>query len=96
MGDLFRNFGAVPVSGRVLYKLMKMGCSTLLYPGGAREALHRKVFKLLDKSYRYRTVHLICVVQVILYSQSLIESKETNIANQIVYNYGNQRGWMEG
>jgi hypothetical protein len=44
MGDLFRNFGAVPVSGRVFYKLMKMGCSTLLYPGGAREALHRKVF----------------------------------------------------
>ena len=54
MGDLFRNFGAVPVSGRVFYKLMKMGCSTLLYPGGAREALHRKVFKLLDKFCRYR------------------------------------------
>ncbi len=43
MTDLYRTFGAVPVSGKVMFKLMKNGYSTLLYPGGAREALHRKV-----------------------------------------------------
>ncbi|CAM6043222.1 unnamed protein product [Sphagnum compactum] len=42
MTDLYRTFGAVPVSGKVMFKLMKNGYSTLLYPGGAREALHRK------------------------------------------------------
>ncbi|KAG0599609.1 hypothetical protein M758_12G165200 [Ceratodon purpureus] len=42
MTDLFRNFGAVPVSGKTMFKLLKSGYSTLLYPGGAREALHRK------------------------------------------------------
>ena len=43
MSDLYRNFGAVPVSGKTMFKLLKTGYSTLLYPGGAREALHRKV-----------------------------------------------------
>jgi hypothetical protein len=43
MTDLLRNFGAVPVSGKTMFKLLKAGYSTLLYPGGAREALHRKV-----------------------------------------------------
>lgn len=43
MPDLFREFGAVPVSGNSMFKLLKKGYSTLLYPGGAREALHRKV-----------------------------------------------------
>ncbi|KAG0621272.1 hypothetical protein M758_3G006800 [Ceratodon purpureus] len=42
MSDLYRNFGAVPVSGKTMFKLLKTGYSTLLYPGGAREALHRK------------------------------------------------------
>lgn len=42
-GDLFRLFGAVPSYGRNMYKLLKHGYSTLLYPGGTREALHRKV-----------------------------------------------------
>lgn len=41
-GDLFRLFGAVPSYGRNMYKLLKHGYSTLLYPGGTREALHRK------------------------------------------------------
>jgi len=41
--DLYRAFGAVPVTGgKIMFKLLKMGYSTLLYPGGAREALHRK------------------------------------------------------
>lgn len=42
LSDLFRNFGAVPVSGETMFKLLKNGYSALLYPGGAREALHRK------------------------------------------------------
>lgn len=42
-GDAARLFGAVPVSGRSMFKLLKNGDSTVLFPGGAREALHRKV-----------------------------------------------------
>ncbi|KAJ0053590.1 hypothetical protein Pint_03058 [Pistacia integerrima] len=40
--DIFRAMGAVPVSGKNLYKLMASKSHALLYPGGMREALHRK------------------------------------------------------
>ncbi|KAJ3681288.1 hypothetical protein LUZ60_015777 [Juncus effusus] len=40
--DGVRIMGAVPVSGKNLYRLMERGEFVLLYPGGAREALHRK------------------------------------------------------
>lgn len=43
MSDLYRAFGAVPVSSKAMFKILKNGQSLLLYPGGAREALHRKV-----------------------------------------------------
>jgi hypothetical protein len=42
-------FGAVPVSPRALFKLLKRGESTLLYPGGVREA-----FKSTKKGEAYR------------------------------------------
>ena len=41
----FETFGAVPVSGKALFKLMKRGDAALLYPGGVREA-----FKSTKKS----------------------------------------------
>lgn len=41
--DLYRIMGAVPVSATNLYRLLSQKCFVLLYPGGAREALHRKV-----------------------------------------------------
>jgi len=41
-GDGLRLFGAVPSYGRSMYRLLQHGHSTLLYPGGTREALHRK------------------------------------------------------
>lgn len=41
--DSYRVFGAVPVSGSNFYKLMSSKSYILLYPGGMREALHRKV-----------------------------------------------------
>ncbi|XP_064935452.1 phytyl ester synthase 2, chloroplastic-like isoform X4 [Musa acuminata AAA Group] len=44
--DGHRLMGAVPVSATNFYKLLSMKSFVLLYPGGAREALHRKV--LLD------------------------------------------------
>ena len=34
----FETFGAVPVSGKALFKLLSRGEHTLLYPGGVREA----------------------------------------------------------
>ncbi|XP_002968223.2 acyltransferase-like protein At1g54570, chloroplastic [Selaginella moellendorffii] len=35
-------FGATPVTGKNFYKLLSSKHSVLLYPGGAREALHRR------------------------------------------------------
>ncbi|KAA3475514.1 acyltransferase-like protein chloroplastic [Gossypium australe] len=40
--DVFRVMGAVPVSAANFYKLMSSKSHALLYPGGVREALHRK------------------------------------------------------
>ncbi|CAH1453430.1 unnamed protein product [Lactuca virosa] len=40
--DIMKLFGAIPVSGRNFFKLLARNSYTLLYPGGAREALHRK------------------------------------------------------
>ncbi|XP_057982608.1 phytyl ester synthase 2, chloroplastic-like isoform X2 [Malania oleifera] len=40
--DIFRFMGAVPVSAVNFYKLLSSKSYVLLYPGGMREALHRK------------------------------------------------------
>ncbi|XP_039157566.1 acyltransferase-like protein At3g26840, chloroplastic isoform X1 [Eucalyptus grandis] len=40
--DNYRIMGAVPVSGTNLFKLLSSKSHVLLYPGGMREALHRK------------------------------------------------------
>ncbi|XP_043726048.1 acyltransferase-like protein At3g26840, chloroplastic isoform X2 [Telopea speciosissima] len=40
--DTYRVMGAVPVSATNLYKLFSTKSHVLLYPGGVREALHRK------------------------------------------------------
>eukprot|EP00268_Persea_americana_P053042 TRINITY_DN5981_c1_g2_i3.p1 TRINITY_DN5981_c1_g2~~TRINITY_DN5981_c1_g2_i3.p1 ORF type:complete len:648 (+),score=108.68 TRINITY_DN5981_c1_g2_i3:141-2084(+) len=44
--DTMRVFGALPVSARNFYRLFSSKSFVLLYPGGVREALHRKL--LLD------------------------------------------------
>ncbi|KAA0060337.1 acyltransferase-like protein [Cucumis melo var. makuwa] len=40
--DSFRMMGAVPVTAKNFYKLLSTKSHVLLYPGGMREALHRK------------------------------------------------------
>uniref|UniRef100_A0A7N0UW96 Acyltransferase n=1 Tax=Kalanchoe fedtschenkoi TaxID=63787 RepID=A0A7N0UW96_KALFE len=40
--DSFRLMGAVPVSAKNFYRLFSSNSHVLLYPGGMREALHRK------------------------------------------------------
>ncbi|CAN1126690.1 Phytyl ester synthase 2, chloroplastic [Linum perenne] len=40
--DDFRVMGAAPVSGTALFKLLSSKAHVLLYPGGLREAFHRK------------------------------------------------------
>ncbi|KAL6556753.1 mRNA-binding ribosome synthesis protein [Orobanche hederae] len=40
--DYLRLYGASPVSPSILFKLFQTKSHVLLYPGGAREALHRK------------------------------------------------------
>ncbi|GIL71022.1 hypothetical protein Vretimale_4099 [Volvox reticuliferus] len=46
-GHYLETFGAVPVSGRNLYQLLRQGEAVLLYPGGVREAL-----KLRNEQYK--------------------------------------------
>lgn len=41
--DIIRLMGAVPVSASYFSKLLSSNCHVLMYPGGGREALHRKV-----------------------------------------------------
>ena len=41
--DVLRILGAVPVSATNLYRLLSLNSHVLLYPGGAREMLHRRV-----------------------------------------------------
>lgn len=41
--DLLRLYGASPVTASNFFKLLSTKSHVLLYPGGAREALHRKV-----------------------------------------------------
>lgn len=43
VGDYMAKLGAVPVSARNMLRLFKAGEAVLLYPGGAKEALHQKV-----------------------------------------------------
>ena len=52
--DTYRLMGAVPVSGPNFYKLLSSKSHTLLYPGGVREALHRKVIITFQKDIFYR------------------------------------------
>lgn len=46
MSDWVKIFGGVPVSATYLYKLLSAKSHVLLYPGGAREALHYKVHQV--------------------------------------------------
>lgn len=45
--DILKVFGALPVSTRNICKVLSNKSHVLLYPGGIREALHRKVFSCL-------------------------------------------------
>ena len=45
--DYMNVFGALPVSPTNIYRLLSRKAFILLYPGGAREALHRKVARNL-------------------------------------------------
>lgn len=42
LGDILQTFGAVEVSPMNYYQLLKQNETILLFPGGAKEALHAK------------------------------------------------------
>lgn len=58
--DVVRMTGGVPVSANNLYKLFSNKSHVLLYPGGAREALHRRVYEYpaYDRLYIKHLVRL--------------------------------------
>lgn len=49
--DWLKVFGALPVAPSNLFKLFSTKSHAVLYPGGAREALHRKVSPCLFNIY---------------------------------------------
>lgn len=51
MFDGARLMGAVPVSAASFYKLLSRKSTVLLYPGGAREAIHKKVIKVFEWNF---------------------------------------------
>ena len=51
MLDKYKILGGVPVSNFNIYKLLQAKSHVLLYPGGIREALHRKVLFFLSWSF---------------------------------------------
>lgn len=53
MADWVKIFGGVPVSATYLYKLFSKKSHILLYPGGAREALHYKVLQVPSFNMEY-------------------------------------------
>lgn len=60
--DVLKLCGTVPVSARNLYKLLSTKSYALLYPGGARESLHRKVFILfIFHLNKYHYINFICL-----------------------------------
>lgn len=46
--DVIRMAGGAPVSAKNLYRLFSVKSHVLLYPGGLREALHRRVYPVYD------------------------------------------------
>lgn len=69
--DTMRVFGALPVSAGNFYRLFSSKSFVLLYPGGVREALHRKVCYFISVTefshillliWLSTTRHVICFV----------------------------------
>ncbi|MFS7962595.1 putative alpha/Beta hydrolase [Helianthus anomalus] len=57
---LLRVFGMLPVSGINLFRLLSSNSYVLLYPGGAREALHRKVWSSTSFAFAFSIFRLLC------------------------------------
>lgn len=51
--DNMRIMGAVPVSATNFYRLFSSNSHILLYPGGMRESLHRKVIRMINEIISY-------------------------------------------
>lgn len=56
--DMVQLYGALPVSASNLFKLLATKSHVLLYPGGAREALHRKVHILCSDLFLFSVLFL--------------------------------------
>lgn len=80
--DWFSTFGAVPVSPVNTYKLFERNEFVLLYPGGVREALHRKV------SLKFKFCCTKIAFSIVCYAYSVVPGRvrHTNCFGQINQN----------
>jgi hypothetical protein len=65
--DTISMYGGLPVTAINMYRLFERNQFVLLYPGGVREALHRKV----------RLISLICIDKYEIYGHKYIKSELT-------------------
>jgi hypothetical protein len=56
--DNMNVYGGIPVNPMSMYRLFQRGSFVLLYPGGAREALHKKVNSILSDRLAFSTTFL--------------------------------------
>lgn len=66
--DLVKLFGALPATARNLFKSLSSKSHVLLYPGGAREALHYKVCKLPSplKTHKFLNGRFLAIYSICL------------------------------
>lgn len=76
--DTIRVMGAVPVSGSNFYKLLSLNSHVLLYPGGVREALHRKV-RLHWRQHALNLINMLPVLDVSFHCSSYFHFSKCRI-----------------
>jgi hypothetical protein len=84
--DSFSMYGAAPVSPINMYKLLERNEFVLMYPGGVREALHRKVCAWTEYSGVQLYTHSRLQAPCCAYSAALGRVRHTNCFGQINQN----------
>lgn len=81
--DGYRLLGAVPVSAANFYKLLSRKSFVLLYPGGAREALHKKVTSYHHHSHFFSKIMISNLFSNQLFSDN--KNHENWISRSLIY-----------
>jgi len=74
--DFIPLFGALPVSPINMYRLLSRNSFVLLYPGGAREAFHRKVSQVTGISVKFKSIiNFYALLKIFVYLTTFVLMK---------------------